>query len=222
MAGDDRIVVVGSGPAGSRAAETLYRAGCRNLTVISEAPESGGQIYRRQPNGFKRPPASLYGDDAAKAVRLHGTFDAFAGEIDYRPNTLVWNIFDGAVHTSDVSGTGRLEFDRLILSTGAMDRVIPIPGWTLPGVFTLGGSQIALKNQGLFHRSRRRLRRHRAIALSRRLPIRQGRRQCRGGARFRLLCRQDPRRGAHGPRTPHAAAWPCLPPLSVTQAHHAA
>lgn len=147
MAGDDRIVVVGSGPAGSRAAETLYRAGCRNLTVISEAPESGGQIYRRQPNGFKRPPASLYGDDAAKAVRLHGTFDAFAGEIDYRPNTLVWNIFDGAVHTSDVSGTGRLEFDRLILSTGAMDRVIPIPGWTLPGVFTLGGSQIALKNQ---------------------------------------------------------------------------
>lgn len=147
MAGNDRIVVVGSGPAGSRAAETLHRAGCRNLTVISEAPASGGQIYRRQPNGFRRPPASLYGDDAPKAVRLHDMFDALAGQIDYRPNTLVWNIFDGAVHTSDASGTGRIEFDRLVLSTGAMDRIIPIPGWTLPGVFTLGGSQIALKNQ---------------------------------------------------------------------------
>lgn len=147
MAGDDRIVVVGSGPAGSRAAETLYRAGCRNLTVISEAPASGGQIYRRQPNGFKRPPTGLYGDDAPKAVRLHDMFDAFAGKIDYRPNTLVWNIFDGAVHISDTSGTDRLEFDRLVLSTGAMDRIIPMPGWTLPGVFTLGGSQIALKNQ---------------------------------------------------------------------------
>lgn len=147
MAGNDRIIVVGSGPAGTRAAETLHRAGCRNLTVISEAPASGGQIYRRQPQGFQRPPASLYGDDAPKAVRLHGMFDAFAGKIDYRPNTLVWNIFDGAVHTSDASGTDRLEFDRLVLSTGAMDRIIPIPGWTLPGVFTLGGSQIALKNQ---------------------------------------------------------------------------
>ena len=64
MAGNDRIIVVGTGPAGSRAVETLHRAGCRNLTVISEAPASGGQIYRRQPGGFQRPPASLYGDDA--------------------------------------------------------------------------------------------------------------------------------------------------------------
>ena len=147
MAGNDRIIVVGTGPAGSRAVETLHRAGCRNLTVISEAPASGGQIYRRQPGGFQRPPASVYGDDAPKAVRLHDMFDALAGKIDYRPNTLVWNIFDGAVHTSDQSGAGRQEFDRLLLSTGAMDRIIPIPGWTLPGVFTLGGSQIALKNQ---------------------------------------------------------------------------
>ncbi|MBN9217298.1 MAG: NAD(P)/FAD-dependent oxidoreductase [Mesorhizobium sp.] len=147
MAGSDRIVVVGTGPAGSRAAQTLYGAGCRNLTVISEAPASGGQIYRRQPVGFERPPSSLYGEDAPKAVRLHGMFDALAGKIDYRPNTLVWNIFDGAVHTHDGASTDRLEFDRLVLSTGAMDRVIPIPGWTLPGVFTLGGSQIALKNQ---------------------------------------------------------------------------
>ena len=29
-----------------------------------------------------------------------------------------------------------------------MDRVIPFPGWTLPGVFTMGGSQVALKAQG--------------------------------------------------------------------------
>ena len=36
----------------------------------------------------------------------------------------------------------------LILATGAMDRVIPFPGWTLPGVFTMGGAQVALKAQG--------------------------------------------------------------------------
>ena len=35
-----------------------------------------------------------------------------------------------------------------MLATGATDRILPIPGWTLPGVFTLGGAQIALKSQG--------------------------------------------------------------------------
>jgi NADPH-dependent 2,4-dienoyl-CoA reductase/sulfur reductase-like enzyme len=42
----------------------------------------------------------------------------------------------------------RLPYDGLILATGATDRVMPIPGWTLPGVFTLCGAQIALKAQG--------------------------------------------------------------------------
>jgi hydrogen cyanide synthase HcnB len=144
---DERIIIIGSGPAGTRAAETLHRAGCGKLTVISESPASGGQIYRRQPEGFSREPAALYGDEAHKALRLHAAFDALADNIDYRPNTLVWNIFDRAVHVSGGNGIEILPFDRLILSTGAMDRILPIPGWTLPGVFTLGGAQIALKHQ---------------------------------------------------------------------------
>jgi hydrogen cyanide synthase HcnB len=40
-----------------------------------------------------------------------------------------------------------LPFDALILATGATDRVLPFPGWTLPGVFTLGAAQVALKAQ---------------------------------------------------------------------------
>ncbi|MDB5817163.1 MAG: FAD/NAD(P)-binding oxidoreductase, partial [Rhizobacter sp.] len=31
---------------------------------------------------------------------------------------------------------------------GATDRVLPMPGWTLPGVYTLGAAQVALKFQG--------------------------------------------------------------------------
>ena len=30
-----------------------------------------------------------------------------------------------------------------------MDRALPFPGWTTPGVFTLGAAQIALKAQGV-------------------------------------------------------------------------
>jgi thioredoxin reductase len=44
--------------------------------------------------------------------------------------------------------SGQVAFDAAILCTGAMDRVVPIPGWTLPGVTTMGAAQIALKTQG--------------------------------------------------------------------------
>ena len=38
---------------------------------------------------------------------------------------------------------------RVILATGAHERPLPIPGWTLPGVLTAGAAQRALKAQGL-------------------------------------------------------------------------
>jgi hydrogen cyanide synthase HcnB len=142
-----RIVVVGNGPAGTRAAETLCRAGCHDVSVISEAPASGGQIYRRQPPGFSRDAKTLYGDDDDKARRLHAAFDALADRITLRSDTLVWNILDGQVYTHGPDGIAILPFDRLVLATGAMDRILPVPGWTLPGVFTLGGAQVALKHQ---------------------------------------------------------------------------
>lgn len=143
-----RIVVVGAGPAGARAAATLVRAGLRPV-VIDEAPRSGGQIYRRPPAGFARPPEALYGFEAAAARAAHGEFDALIPRIDYRPNTLVWNVHDRNVHVLEQDGSrDSVPYDSLVLATGAMDRVVPFPGWTLPGVFTLGGAQIALKYQG--------------------------------------------------------------------------
>ena len=42
----------------------------------------------------------------------------------------------------------RLIARTLILATGAYDRPIPFPGWTLPGVMTAGGVQSFLKTQG--------------------------------------------------------------------------
>ena len=64
---DPRIVIVGAGPAGTRAAETLVAAGIRPV-VVNEAAASGGQIYRRQPAGFSRTAETLYGTEAGRAV----------------------------------------------------------------------------------------------------------------------------------------------------------
>ncbi|MBP2296205.1 FAD/NAD(P)-dependent oxidoreductase [Azospirillum rugosum] len=140
-------IIVGAGPAGVRAAETLVAAGLRPL-VIDEAARWGGQIYRQPPEGFQRPKRALYGFEAGKADALHRAMADILPAVDYRPRSLVWNVENSAL---DVARDGRSEtvpFSHLILAPGATDRVLPFPGWTTPGVFTLGGSQVALKFQG--------------------------------------------------------------------------
>ncbi|MGG5809064.1 FAD-dependent oxidoreductase [Falsiroseomonas sp. CW058] len=146
-----RVVVVGAGPAGVRAVEQLVRAGLAPVW-IEEAPDGGGRIYQRPPAGFARGHRALYGADAGRARRLHAALDALKGRADWRPETLVWNIRPHAGMLQVLTRgaiQGEVAFDAAILCTGAMDRVVPIPGWTMPGVTTLGGSQIALKAQGV-------------------------------------------------------------------------
>lgn len=142
----ERIAIVGAGPAGMRAAAVLAGGGLRPV-VLDEQPASGGQIYRRQPDGFTRGYDKLYGFEAAKARRLHRAFDELVDRIDYRPGSLVWGL-EGQRLLVLRDGRGEtVPFDRLLLATGATDRVIPMPGWTMPGVYTLGGAQVALKHQ---------------------------------------------------------------------------
>jgi NADPH-dependent 2,4-dienoyl-CoA reductase/sulfur reductase-like enzyme len=144
---DVRPVIVGAGPAGIRAAQALVAAGLRPV-VVDEAPRAGGQIYRQPPGGFHRSGRELYGFEHRKAASLHETMQSLLPAIDYRSGALVWNCEDGVL---DVLRDGRNEtiaYTHLILATGATDRVLPFPGWTTPGVYTLGGAQVALKFQG--------------------------------------------------------------------------
>jgi NADPH-dependent 2,4-dienoyl-CoA reductase/sulfur reductase-like enzyme len=145
---EPRIAIVGAGPAGVRAAAILADAGLSPI-LITEAPAAGGQIYRQPPAGFSRDLKSLYGFEAGKARALRDVFAAIRERIDWRPNTLVWNIWQSELHLSGNGGHTTLPFDRLILCTGATDRIIPLENWTLPGIYSLGGAQIALKAQGL-------------------------------------------------------------------------
>ena len=141
-----RVIIIGAGPAGTRCAEALVAAGLRPV-VIDEGRRSGGQIYRRQPDNFRRSYATLYGTEAGRALAIHCTFDGLAGRIEYRPDTLVWNIAGREIFTVRAGRQEILPFDALVLCTGATDRLMPVKGWNLPGVFTLGGAQVALKAQ---------------------------------------------------------------------------
>ena len=141
--------IVGAGPAGIRAAQTLAKHGVRPV-LIDEAARAGGQIYRRPPAHFSRPPETLYGSEAARATAVHAAIDDLQDRIDYRPDSLVWNVQDAGLDVlhGPTQTTCTVPYGQLIVATGATDRVLPVPGWTLPGVYTLGGAQVALKFQG--------------------------------------------------------------------------
>ena len=92
------VVIVGAGPAGIRAAQTLLAHGVKPC-LVDEAPRGGGQIYRRQPENFRRSAQQLYGFEASKAESIHRTVDELATQIDYRPETLVWNAENARLDT---------------------------------------------------------------------------------------------------------------------------
>lgn len=141
------VVIVGAGPAGIRAAQTLLAHGIK-ACLIDESLRGGGQIYRRQPENFRRTAQQLYGFEAKKAESVHRTIDQLATQIDYRPETLVWNAENGRLDTLRDGHAAVVDYSQIIVATGATDRVLPVPGWTLPGVYSLGAAQIALKYQG--------------------------------------------------------------------------
>lgn len=141
-----RVIVVGAGPAGVRAAQALVQAGVRP-TLIDEGSRDGGQIYRRQPEGFTRPYAKLYGSEATKAQALHHDFDALRPALDYRSHTLAWNVTPGVLHVVRDDEPQSLPFDALLICSGAIDRLMPVPGWQRAGCYSLGAAQIALKAQ---------------------------------------------------------------------------
>jgi NADPH-dependent 2,4-dienoyl-CoA reductase/sulfur reductase-like enzyme len=145
-----RVLIVGAGPAGIRAAEVLAEAGLVPV-VVDEGAQAGGQIYRRPPAGFSRPPRALYGNEAGKAAALHALFDGLAreGRVDHRPNSTVLGLADGVAHVLGPDGPDPVAYDRLILAIGATDRLAPVPGWQVAGVYSLGAAQIALKAQGV-------------------------------------------------------------------------
>src|SRR5882724_9382556 len=142
-----RAVIVGAGPAGISAAAILVAHGVRPI-LLDEGRLPGGQAYRRPSSNPRLSIEALLGTESAKYRRIHGIFEKIRPHLDYRPESLVWSVFDREVHALQNGRSDTHPFDALILAPGAIDRVLPIEGWTLPGVVTLGAAQILLKDQG--------------------------------------------------------------------------
>lgn len=138
-AADCDVVVIGAGPAGLTASLRLATAGL-SVVIVDEQPELGGQFYRRPS------PAALarIGDHRPAGGRLVAAVRA-AG-VDCRTGMSVWGVADDGrtLLTSpvlDPGQVGMLAGRYIVVATGAYERVIPFPGWELPGVATAGFAQ---------------------------------------------------------------------------------
>ena len=143
------LVIVGAGPAGLAAAIEAARAGLP-VTLLDEAPRIGGQIYRQPPRAFSVKQARLQGKEYARGRALREEFETVASHVEVRGGTSVLGIWgERELQWATASGSGTLKAEQLVLATGAYDRPLPFPGWTLPGVMTAGGAQAFVKTYGV-------------------------------------------------------------------------
>ncbi|UCD81361.1 MAG: FAD-dependent oxidoreductase [Desulfobacterales bacterium] len=141
------VVIVGGGPAGLSAAMAVARAGTRVL-VIDENMQAGGQIYRQLPRDFEVHDATRLGTDYADGRALLGQVSDLSEAVEIWNDALVWSVFEpNQLAIARGNELVLLDARAIIVATGAYERPVPVPGWTLPGVMTAGGAQVLLKSQ---------------------------------------------------------------------------
>jgi len=136
------ILVVGAGPAGLAAAAEAARGGGR-VVIIDENPSPGGQIFRP-----RVVPASGVGGPVERIDRikrrLFAELESF--HVPIVLSTTVWGVLGNRL-LCEQQGRGLVvPWRRLVIATGASERIVPCPGWTLPGVVSAGGAQILAKS----------------------------------------------------------------------------
>lgn len=162
--GRHHLAVIGAGPAGLAASLAAAARGIR-VTLIDAAATAGGQFYRRPAPALRaRRPGALHHqwhtwERLEEGLARH----LEAGTITHLTDRHVW-----LVEPVEPVGTGEeggaapgfrvhallgplqdrsavVRADAVLLATGGYEKVLPFPGWTLPGVVTAGGAQAMLK-----------------------------------------------------------------------------
>ena len=138
------LIVLGGGPAGASAAIEAAALGL-DVVLIDEGRDAGGQVYRPPSSALRIIPPSkdrTAGDKLRRQLVASGARSRFARR--------AWMVERGfRVMSMGPDGPETAEAPALIVATGAQERHIPVPGWTLPGVIGLAAATILLKSDKL-------------------------------------------------------------------------
>jgi NADPH-dependent 2,4-dienoyl-CoA reductase/sulfur reductase-like enzyme len=127
------VLVVGGGPAGLAAASSAAEHGVR-VGLIDDNPSLGGQIWRRSISGaYPEAESWIRKLRSAKVEILCGArvFDHLSPDV---------------LHAEMQNELLELRYHKLVLATGARERFLAFPGWTLPNVMGAGGLQALVKS----------------------------------------------------------------------------
>lgn len=128
------VLVVGAGPAGLSAARAAASRGAQ-VVVLDDNPAPGGQIWRTGP-GVETPAVARA---LLREVQAHRN-------IRILNSAKVVGVLAAHVLLVETDSTAiRMQWSTLILCTGARERLLPFPGWSLPGVTGAGGLQALIK-----------------------------------------------------------------------------
>lgn len=129
---ETEILIIGGGAAGLAAAVS---ASDKKVLIVDDNPNLGGQIWRAELGKIKSP----------EAQKLIEKIDQ--NKVSILNNASVFGQKDKQTILAETpNGTAELNFEKLILATGARERFLPFPNWTLPNIFGAGGLQALVKN----------------------------------------------------------------------------
>ncbi len=141
-----QVIVIGAGPAGLTAATQVANQGV-SVALLDEQPAPGGQIYRAI-ESVPEQRARQLGEEYQRGRKIVEAFKQSSA--DYFPNTQVWSLTQNKEVGLTYQQQSRIiTADQVIIATGAMERPVPFPGWTLPGVMQAGAGQILFKSAGV-------------------------------------------------------------------------
>jgi thioredoxin reductase len=138
------VAIVGAGPAGLAAAAAAVSAGA-SVLIIDDNPAPGGQYYRLAEPGLRAIAAGQF-DEAESGADLLGIVDH--PNVHYAKGAVLHGAFeDGLVSYVQDGSVYAARARALIAATGATERPMPFPGWTLPGIMGAGAVQNLMKSQ---------------------------------------------------------------------------
>ncbi|WLW50885.1 NAD(P)/FAD-dependent oxidoreductase [Streptomyces sp. YU58] len=152
------LAVIGAGPAGLAATVAAASHGVR-VTLVDAAPEAGGQFYRQPAAELRarRPEALHHQWRTWQRLRDGLRTHVRTGLVRHLTDHHVWCVERRPGAGADPGFTvhallgpeqrdpAEVRADAVLLATGGYEKVLPFPGWTLPGVVTAGGAQAMLK-----------------------------------------------------------------------------
>jgi len=132
---DEPVIIIGAGPAGLTAAVTCAQQGLE-VIVIDEYLIAGGRLLGQL---YEQPDGSWW-NGIHESERLYQ--QAIDLGVTFHLNTSVSNLEKidnkwGVYTEKETFSTAHL-----LLATGAAESPVPVPGWTLPGVMSVGAAQV--------------------------------------------------------------------------------